>query len=250
MLVLSRNDIERISNIALKSYLNTDILPLRKICINRFAQEYLGLNIEYIDLDFSPVEILGMTSYEDFELCLDENLPWKTIHMKQNTIYLNRRLLNPKNFGRHNFTIAHECGHQIVYRMEKDNLSKVSSELCSFRRNSENDWNEWQANCFASALLMPEQKIRHYYYLTRSDKPFCIYHKNSMHADTRELIKMSNFFGVSYTALCKRLIQLNLAKMPSHDYINVMDIVKEENEWENISSIQLPASESTVLNRL
>ncbi len=210
----------------------------------------MGLHIEYIDLDFSPVDILGMTSYEDFELCLDENLPWKTIHMKQNTIYLNRRLLTPKNFGRHNFTIAHECGHQIIYRMERDKLRITPNEPCSFLHYSEDDWNEWQANCFAAALLMPEQQIRHYVYLTRGDKPFYTYYKNSKHRDTKELIKMADFFGVSYEALCKRLLQLDIAKKPTHYYLSVMDIVKEEDEWENISSIQLPASKSIVTNPL
>ena len=190
-----------------------------------------------------------MTAYEDFDLCLNEKWSWKTIHLKQNTIYLNRRLLNPKKFGRHNFTIAHECGHQIAYCIEKDKLCMPRNELCSFRYNSENDWNEWQANCFASALLMPEQQIRHYVYLTRGDKPFGIRYKNSMHSDTRELIKMSDYFGVSYTALCKRLVQLNLAKIQSDYCLNVMDIVKDENEWENISSIQLPALKSTVTNQ-
>lgn len=58
------------------------------------------------------------------------------------------------NDPRHRFTLAHELGHYFMH-----------NNIATFSRCSDNDWvpiyrdAEWQANVFASAFLMPPDKI-------------------------------------------------------------------------------------------
>jgi Zn-dependent peptidase ImmA (M78 family) len=64
-----------------------------------------------------------------------------------------------------NFTLAHELGHlalhrdiKIVHELNDDSDAETIHENYSFKKElkSDSDWLEWQANFYASALLMPD----------------------------------------------------------------------------------------------
>ena len=59
------------------------------------------------------------------------------------------------NDGRHRFTIAHEIGHYFLHR-DGVKLARLNSNIAlqAYRKP------EWQANTFASELLMPHKLIR------------------------------------------------------------------------------------------
>ncbi len=58
--------------------------------------------------------------------------------------------------NRRRYTIAHELGHFCLHR----HLKKLFEDKIFFRGGESANKVEWQANEFASAILMPEQKFR------------------------------------------------------------------------------------------
>lgn len=57
------------------------------------------------------------------------------------------------------FTIAHEFGHYMVhYLVNKQGRDDFPAKVCAYRKGS--DRIEWEANWFAAAFLMPEQRFR------------------------------------------------------------------------------------------
>jgi IrrE N-terminal-like domain len=60
---------------------------------------------------------------------------------------------HPARQGRYRFTVAHEIGHRVLHRhLLTANLSQPSAICCSGRAEKRA---EWQADFFASCLLMP-----------------------------------------------------------------------------------------------
>jgi len=125
-----------------------------------------------------------------------------------------------------NFTLAHELGHlalhrnlKIVYDDESDGSSDTINERIGSSKHfkTEADWIEWQANYYASALLMPKQTfisglIFHQRQLgiSRVGKIFLDDQRRNQ-SDYRQLISMlSTFFKVSQTAVEIRLSKLGL----------------------------------------
>lgn len=75
------------------------------------------------------------------------------------------------NIAKFNFTLAHELGHLALHRkltIERNEVSvtegiqdtdvEISNE--NGRLVTDADWMEWQANCYAACLLMPEEFVR------------------------------------------------------------------------------------------
>jgi Zn-dependent peptidase ImmA (M78 family) len=65
-------------------------------------------------------------------------------------------------FGRPRFTVVHECYHGIKHRDQIRKALIDTGELVLYRRDDIKPYvdPEWQANTFASAVLMPEQMVR------------------------------------------------------------------------------------------
>lgn len=85
-------------------------------------------------------------------------------HIPSKTIYLDRSL----EYGdpRYNFTLAHEIAHFVMHK--KVSLSLSNSAISDSKRTlildhvqSDNprEWLEWQANKFASSLLLPRKTL-------------------------------------------------------------------------------------------
>jgi Zn-dependent peptidase ImmA (M78 family) len=125
-----------------------------------------------------------------------------------------------------NFTLAHELGHlalhrklKIVYNDAADEGSETINERLGNSKNfkTEADWMEWQANYYASALLMPKQTFiaglvlqQRELGISRVGKIF-IDDQRTNQADYWKLLSMlSKFFRVSQMAVEIRLHKLNL----------------------------------------
>jgi hypothetical protein len=116
------------------------------------------------DLAFSNEHDLG---YEEGEKVLGVTL------IRTGQIRIDRSLLDSDQVGRYRFTVAHELGHWILHRplflVEDSNLSMFAVEsekpLISLNRNvfpegrKRPPAEEWQANQFASFLLIPRKQL-------------------------------------------------------------------------------------------
>ena len=161
---LSRADIEKVADQIINQYKAT-FIPERRLCysVNPFElASMLGLSIDFHILS-DDCTVLGMTS--PGEVCVtlfDDDMNEMIYYLDGNTILLEKRLLlSSRNRGKLNFTLAHEIGHQIVYRMYPDIYGADCRTISSHKRKVKprvkiTDWDEWQADTFAAALLLPE----------------------------------------------------------------------------------------------
>ena len=137
--------------------------------IEQFATQHLGL--EHIYTKLSDVgSVLGITAYGDTAYQYTEEGNVKTVPLLKNQVLLDTRLapnkLRDTNRCRRRFTIAHECAHHILFRMESCENRAICCWMYAMGQpfsmrdlKTREDWNEWQANALASALLMPNSEI-------------------------------------------------------------------------------------------
>lgn len=132
--------------------------PLAKpaVPVDEILEHVLGLTLEFADLHQMlklegprPADgpaVLGMTLIRQRRVIIDESLD---------------PVLHPKMEGRCNFTIAHEIGH---YKLHPHTANLLDTHLAPARpsnsgRSSAKPLPEWQADKFASYLLMPKSLI-------------------------------------------------------------------------------------------
>lgn len=150
---LQENEIENAANLLLKAYedqFETKLVP--PIPVDEIVECCLEIDFRFNNLEkmLQRKDVLGAIWIEDKKIVIDESLDPST---------------NPQITGRFNFTLAHEAGHWTLHRNHYLALSKQiglfeskndPSIIC---RDGDNAPEEWQANTFASYLLMPQQMI-------------------------------------------------------------------------------------------
>jgi len=109
-------------------------------------------------LGFYPNVDLGVTK-------LGSKILGKTI-IKPLSIYVDQSLSDTDRFP---FTLAHELGHTVFHRgvdikksgYEGQELTDEEHDFITGKKllKTDRDWIEWQANRFASALLMPRTSV-------------------------------------------------------------------------------------------
>ena len=119
--------------------------------------------------------------------------------------------------GHERYSGAHELYH-IIYNQE----TLKNEKLLIY--NSDSD-EENKANIFAAEFLMPEDYVKEVFYKIINVKFDSVIEKH--------VIKMNNFFKVSYKAMLKRLVQLNLCER------NKYDSLSEICSLENADKLQL-----------
>lgn len=107
--------------------------------VEEFAEIKLGLPIEFVDL---PSGVLGWMSIQENKICIDTQLE--------------------RHVERFRFTVAHEIGHFSLHRdfIQTDGKFLSTEETSHFYTKNEKRL-EYQANLYASKILVPDQ------YLTR-----------------------------------------------------------------------------------
>lgn len=154
--ILSRSDIDKWSEDFIlyfdKEALNKPrMTPIYSICERLKREKRISLVFNY-DLGNSP-----------------EGYKYRgRFHIPSSTIFIDKSL--EWNDPRFNFTLAHELAHFVLHRKinikaliknEKSEISDTNRQLILDHVRSDNprDWMEWQANKFASSLLLPRKTV-------------------------------------------------------------------------------------------
>ncbi len=182
--ILSKNEIDAITERMLLDY-DPDLFSRpQELDIDAFAQNYLGAHQSYEYLSHCGV-YLGMTVFNDtnrVEIYDPIRQRADYTSAKANTIIIDRTLLEEDQEQRYRFTLGHECGHlglghSAFFGYDPNQLTTVqffgdeAPAMVRCRVNSargrckdtrywnDADWLEWQADNFASCLLLPQKAI-------------------------------------------------------------------------------------------
>ena len=161
--------------------------------------EYLGYSVEYVDGKY------------------DRNI-YGALITKTKTVEVNNDV--SFNEGMENFTLAHEIGHIILHAGDMDGNK---NSVCDIDLENVSSLKEFEADKFASFLLMPTQIVEDVFYRLRK-KP--IYIKNNLFLSfffkrrkrkralefAGRMIEAGNFTNVSKLAMVNRLIGMGLMK--------------------------------------
>ena len=137
---IARKALDLIENFqALAEYEVKPPIPVEDI-----IERYLGLRLLYDDLTkVFGRDVLGAVYVESKAICINE------------------RLFESSSEGRLVFTIAHEVGHWVLHRQYIEAQEKDGSrQIIVSKKGNSKETIEWQADYFASCLLMPEKEIR------------------------------------------------------------------------------------------
>ncbi|MCL2821566.1 MAG: ImmA/IrrE family metallo-endopeptidase [Oscillospiraceae bacterium] len=232
---LSYNDIENIAKAELYKFMSPaiDVKGIRPIIIGTFASSYLRLQVKYTRLsDYGKV--LGLTTYADTDIILNRYCNKDKIFVPAKTILIDESLSPPgiwniydKASKQRQFTIAHECAHQILYRRMPEDERKAFDKKYSKRTmtiqelTTVEDWLEWQANALAAALIMPKKYIE----LLLGNRQLFRFGNRMNKTDNLLFRNIGNRLGVSQLALTLRLKQLGyLHILPASEYFCASDI--------------------------
>lgn len=152
--------------------------------VDEFIEFYLGLSVDYANLS-TDNNILGMIAFNDGMVeVFDDSFQPVHREVREGTIFIDNSLLQAEKNGRCRFTLGHEPGHWIFHRhrylRDKNQLSFLDntglpvavsfkclnknvgkiSRLSNFQ--TDEDWMEWQADYFSSALLMPKTPFQEF----------------------------------------------------------------------------------------
>ncbi|AEV67005.1 putative Zn peptidase [Acetivibrio clariflavus DSM 19732] len=128
----------------------------------------------------------------------DELSGFTTYFEGQFIVYLNSNF----TLGHERYTGAHELYH-LIYNAD---ILKKEKILLNDEKHKEEDA---KADVFASEFLMPEDYVKEVFYkIVNVDKNSIL---------PRHIIRMHNYFKVSYKAMLKRLIQLNLCSIDKYE---------------------------------
>lgn len=166
--------------------------------------------------------------YMDFEKKWDVKGVLGATFVSQRLICANTCLLRDRQAGRLIFTFAHEAGHWVLHRKHVKQAQRNAPEdqviLC--RASSAKLPIEWQADRFASSLLMPEESVRQAWNETYGTEPLIIHNVTSCFCDpasfdpcvmnwyriAESIREAGRFTNVSKQALIIRLQDLELVQ--------------------------------------
>ncbi len=169
--------------------------------------------------------------------------------LKTKQIFIDPKIRNEDNFL---FVCMHEIAHIFLHSninlIQEDydamEMSKYNELTKKHNLLNDKNWIEWQANYFASALLMPEEAL--YIQLYIWQKSNGINRVGKVYLDNqscnkldykRMTEKLSSFFNVSKAILKYRMDELDLIQYSSSNPVNWKSIINPNNEPELIGDI-------------
>lgn len=233
MQYLSYKDIETIAEAVVHDFLGKKVNSFCPIDVEGFAEDYLGLALKYMKLS-DDGSILGLTTYQGIILEIERNNTKEKIPIPQDTILIEEELQKDKQSGRKNFTLSHECAHQVLFRVGSTNYCNNYRKQFSAGKTyslrslaTKDDWCEWQANALGAAILMPQKLIEQCLFRFGCNNQILIYGDYTLRRQDRDVIyNMTSFLGVSFSALIIRLRQLSVIKdMLLSEYHEPLEVV-------------------------
>ena len=114
--------------------------------------------------------------YDDLEEKLGSRNILGAIYVQAKLICINERLFEHSSEGRLVFTCGHEAGHWVLHRKcaaaDSQKEGQGPSLVCNVRDAGKAI--EWQADYFASCLLMPEREVRKAFHEVCSLEPIVV----------------------------------------------------------------------------
>ena len=218
MIIGTKVEFENLADYILRDYLGSEYESYNPFDVNAFAKDYLKLEISYCE--FNP----------------KDNIEGKRIG---NQIQLDQRLNEPTRIGERNFTVAHECGHDLINWQDPNYVpdQTINYRIRSQRKElkTENDFREWQANVVASCLLLRPCLVDWTMFTFARKEKITVFGGYTIHRIDRYIIRMmAQYLGVSQECLRYRLDRLGyLDHKPIAEYDPVMDMCLpwEVNQW-------------------
>jgi hypothetical protein len=185
--------------------------------VDDILETHLGLSMNYADLRhrFGERGLLGATVVPERAIYIDKSLD--PTHF-------------PEREGRYNFTLAHEIGHWCLHRLSAPDRPHLLLDSFDCDPADLHGRREWQANHFASCLLMPFGMLREAWlsrhgdftpavYVTRRRTPWPV--RPDRDADVgeiesegfRRVQELAQLFRVSFQAMRIRLQAWGLIEM-------------------------------------
>ena len=226
--ILSRSQIDNEAEKFLKKYRPNALAEATKLDLETLIENDLQLEIDYQNLDKNH-RILGATIFRDGYMEVYNNEKKELKKFKSNTMIFDIELAEDyKQEGRFLFTLAHEIGHwvlhkkyffiderqQSIFDLYRDEIEtngivcakRNEDDMIIVKRKSLEEWIEWQADNFASSLLMPKEVFKFKYEEL----------KKKIFEEEKILAELSNVFGASKKA-CKIRINILYSKSKRYD---------------------------------
>lgn len=139
---------------------NDEMTKTRRKAIYSFAESIrAGLQLKTpVDLELIVNQLRGKIAEET----LDEDISGK---IEKNEEHFTITLNNNHSQSRKNFTIAHELGHLFLhmgYMIDKDKWNSIDKYIDSPYYRIGHSEEEYEANQFAGALLMPQDEYKNF----------------------------------------------------------------------------------------
>ena len=120
---------------------------------------------------------LGLIAFAHEHITVMDNTFHKIItEIDEGTVIIERTLMGRSNFCRYRFTLAHEVSHWLIHRpfhsptnkqyeCRTANQSYIACRSADIENKKhinrdDTDWQEWQADSLAAALLMPRNTFK------------------------------------------------------------------------------------------
>ncbi len=190
-------------------------LAMKKLNGWHFAGRYLS----------GSGSLLGLASFQGgaMQITDETRTSLEILQVPPRSILVDRGLFRKENERIFRFTLAHEMGHALLHeRFASSEANMQSYQEDGNRRRLEDsadrfgirekkelqtgyDWIEWQANAFASALLMPKSLVRQTGNMIFSERIPYMEFLNEL------CITVMDVFKVSQSAAFYRLKELDIA---------------------------------------
>lgn len=216
---LSRADLERIAESVVNRYCGYYGLSSRNACIphsidpEKLARDIFGLRISYLPLS-AEGSILGMACFGETILQVDNGEgTMQRVQLSGRDIVVDNSLLETAQTGRRNFTLAHEIAHHVLVRMypeEYRSLLNCRTHILYRHRDQIKNWEEWQADSIAAAILMPPLVLKHCMAVFGIGEKLDILSSSCRPTEYGKFCKVAAYMGVSRKALAIRMRQLGL----------------------------------------
>lgn len=237
MAFLSRNDIEALAGKILSNYKNLhrfDDFPADWVDPYILAHDLLGLTIDYYHLS-DDGSILGLTSQSVVGVeVMDDDGQQLIYCLDGRTILIETALREDESQrGRHNFTVMHETAHQILGDLYSKPGRKASCRIHYCTTKPIKDWDEWQADTMASALLLPADFVRNALRYVGLNNGITVSNRCRNPKEYRQFCEAAAFLGSSKQALAIRMEQLGLLRREQRRAVSVyMDDDEKEDDIE------------------
>lgn len=163
---LPRERIERMAGEVVSAYeAQTGRRAAPPVPVEDVIESGLGLRLAFEDLRrrLQIDDVLGATYVRTRTLCADVSLD------------------RPEAEGRLCFTLAHEAGHWVMHRGFVASAHREGGLIFCRTRDAKKPI-EWQADCFAACLLMPEPYVREAFARACGPEPLVLHNVESAYA--------------------------------------------------------------------